>query len=227
VPILFRVAGVILTIQFLASFPLPPGAYSVLMSTQGSHVVLRTPRLVLRQFTAADEDNLVELNSDPEVMRYLTDGIPTPREEIRDRVIPFHLAAYGRPGGLGTWAAETPDGEFLGWFHFRPGHDAGNAGAELGYRLRRAHWGSGYATEGSLALIERGFTALGVERAYARTLSGNAASRRVMEKCGLRLVRTAPYAGPWPVEGAGLVEVEYALTRAEWEAARTAVPPGA
>ena len=56
----------------------------------------------------------------------------------------------------------------------------------LGYRLRRDAWGRGYATEGSRALIEEAFQHWEIERIVARTLVGNAASRRVMEKCGLR-----------------------------------------
>jgi len=86
------------------------------------HTILATPRLTVRQFTEDDVDNLFDLNSDPEVMRYLTGGRPTPREVIRDEIIPFHLAIYGRLDRLGTWAAESAaTGEFLGWFHFRPG----------------------------------------------------------------------------------------------------------
>ena len=182
-------------------------------------VILETPRLALRQFTAGDVDNLFSLNSDPEVMRYLTGGRPTPREEIRDQVIPFHLGVYERFPGLGTWAAESAaTGEFLGWFHFRPGQGADVSNVDLGYRLRRSAWNKGYATEGSRALIRMGFTGLGVERVFAHTMTVNAASRRVMEKCGLTLVGTTPYRGADPVEGAEHGEVEYALTRPEWEA---------
>ena len=71
------------------------------------HVILETPRLILRQFTENDVDNLFELNSDPEVMRYLTAGKQTPREVIRDEIIPFHLGVYKRLDRLGTWAAES------------------------------------------------------------------------------------------------------------------------
>jgi RimJ/RimL family protein N-acetyltransferase len=189
------------------------------MRKRDAHVVLETPRLSLRRFTEADVDNLFELDSDPEVMRYLTGGLPTPREEIADRIIPFHLAAYQRLDRLGTWAAEASgSGEFLGWFHFRPGPDGGTAGIDLGYRLRRAAWNHGYATEGSRALIAMGFTALGVERVFAHAMAGNAASRHVMEKCGLTLVRAVPYEGRYAVDGAELGEVEYALTRPQWEA---------
>ena len=189
------------------------------------HIILETPRLVLRQFTENDVDNLFSLNSDPEVMRYLSGGAPTPREEIRDRIIPFHLAVYGQLDRLGSWAAEAAaTGEFLGWFHLggREGSDATNV--ELGYRLRSPAWGQGYATEGSRALIHRAFTELAVERVFAHTMTVNAASRHVLEKCGLTLVRTFRYEGPFDIEGAEHGEVEYAITKPAWEA-RTAGHP--
>jgi RimJ/RimL family protein N-acetyltransferase len=117
----------------------------------------------------------------------------------------------------------APDpAEFLGWFHLRPGH---GEGLELGYRLRRAAWNHGYATEGSCALVCRGFTGLGLERVFAHTMTVNAASRRVLEKSGLALVRTYPYEGPGPIDGSEHGAVEYALTRAEW-ALRNGKPEG-
>lgn len=132
-------------------------------------------------------------------MRYL--GRPTPREMLRDEVIPFHLGVYERLDRLGTWAAESAgDGEFLGWFHFRPGPDGDITNIDLGYRLRRPAWNKGYATEGSRALISMGFTDLGVQRVFGHTMTVNTASRRVLEKCGLTLVRTHPYQGPVRVE---------------------------
>ena len=70
-------------------------------------IFLETGRLRLRQFTAADEDNLFELNSDPEVMRYINGGEPTPRAQIRDEILPFHARYYEKFPGFGTWAAEA------------------------------------------------------------------------------------------------------------------------
>jgi RimJ/RimL family protein N-acetyltransferase len=171
---------------------------------------MKTERLTLRRFTGDDVDRLFELNSDPEVMRYLTGGKPTPREVIRDEIIPFHLAVYQRFNGLGTWAAESSaGGEFLGWFHLRAGPGADIRNLDLGYRLRRAAWNKGYASEGSAALIRKGFADLGADRVFGHTMPGNAASRRVLEKCGLTLVSSAEAADD---------EVEYALTREQWAA---------
>lgn len=183
------------------------------------HIILTTPRLTMRQFTGDDVDNLLSLNSDPEVMRFL--GRPTPRDVLRDEIIPFHLGVYQRLDRLGHWAAESASsGEFLGWFHFRPGPGGDITNVELGYRLRWSAWNHGYATEGSRALIEMGFTDLGVQRVYAHTMTANAGSRRVLEKCGLALVHSIPYDGPDAdvIDGAERGEVEYAITRAEWEA---------
>ena len=182
------------------------------------HIILKTPRLALRQFTEDDVANLFDLNNDPQVMRYITGGRPTPLEELRDEVISFHLAVYERLDRLGTWAAESAAREFLGWFHFRPGPGADISNVDLGYRLRRSAWNKGYATEGSRALIRMGFTDLGVERVFGHTMTVNAASRRVLEKCGMTLVRTTPYEGPDVIEGSEHGEVEYALTKPEWQA---------
>jgi RimJ/RimL family protein N-acetyltransferase len=189
------------------------------------HTIVRTPRLIIRQFTEDDVDHLFDLNGDHEVMRYL--GRAPTREALRDEIIPFHLGVYQRLDRLGTWAAESvgtaSDGEFLGWFHFRPGPDGDITNIDLGYRLCRSAWNKGYATEGSLALIDMGFTKLGVQRVFAHTMTANTASRRVMEKCGLTLVHTVPYEGRDAdvIDGAEHGEVEYALTRPEWQARRT------
>lgn len=180
-------------------------------------VFLQTDRLILRRFTETDEDNLFELDSDPAVMRFLTGGKPTPRDVIRNETLPRFLD-YDRFEGLGFWAAiERSTGRFLGWFHFRPPEGSPPDEAELGYRLRRSAWGKGYATEGSLALIRKGFAEFGVRRVVAFTMAVNTASRRVMEKAGLKLVRTFQGSWPDPIDGSEHGETEYALDRVDWE----------
>ncbi len=196
------------------------------------HVFLETDRLILRRFTADDLENLVALNSDPEVMRYLSGGPAIPREEIERDYLPAYLAyhAHPEPGDrYGFWAVvEKATGDFLGWFHFRPHADDTPDEPELGYRLRRSAWGKGYGAEGARALIDKGFAAGGVRRGVAMAYAENVGSWRVMEKAGMTLVRRFRLT---PEELATLDEivvperfdgddVEYAITREDWERQR-------
>ncbi len=106
------------------------------------HVFLETERVVLRRFTETDVDNLFELDSDPDVMRFLSGGPPTPRDVIDHDILPGMLRYYERGDRYGYWAAiEKATGDFLGWFHFRPPEGANPDEAELGYRLRKPRRG--------------------------------------------------------------------------------------
>lgn len=176
---------------------------------------LETRRLVLRAFEPDDVDNLVALDADPEVRRYLLMPEPPAREEIETTTLPRFVSCYATYPGFGFWAAiEKTSSEFVGWFHFRPNVDDPEE-IELGYRLLASAWGKGYATEGSLALIEKGISEQGVTRITATALADNAASIRVMEKCGLTLEQCFLYNGipavkyglsaqhRWKLEGRG------------------------
>ncbi|MGH3716988.1 MAG: GNAT family N-acetyltransferase [Micromonosporaceae bacterium] len=181
-------------------------------------VYLETERLVLREFTEDDVDNIVELDADPEVVHFITGGEPTSREDVAEVILPRWLRYYAESPGLGFWAAEEKaTQEFLGWFHLRPGEGHPPDEPELGYRLRRSAWGKGYATEGCRALIDKGFAEHGVRRVLAETMLVHTASRRVMEKSGLRLVRVFHADWPYPIPGDEHGDVEYALDREEWE----------
>jgi RimJ/RimL family protein N-acetyltransferase len=185
-----------------------------------AHILLETGRLRLRRFVPADVDLLVELDADPEVMRYITYGKPTPRSAYVETYMPRWIAIYQARPGLGYFAAELRDtGEFLGWFHLRDDRIEPEY-VELGYRLKRSAWGRGYATEGARALLTHAFDGLGIERISARTLLGNRASRHVMEKCGLRRVGEFVYVQD-VIDGRSEAEraaVKYAITRPEWDA---------
>lgn len=167
----------------------------------------------------ADLDALVELDSDPEVMRYITFGEPTPRERYESDILPRWQACYDASPLLGYWAAELRvAGQFIGWFHLRPDRfDAGEQ--ELGYRLRRSAWGLGLATEGGRALVTHGFERAGAAKISSRTLKANRASQRVMEKCGLRYECDFEYpqdvlAGRSASERAA---VKFSITRSAWQ----------
>lgn len=182
--------------------------------------ILETPRMVLRRFTTGDVDALVALDSDPRVRRFVEDGEPVDRETAA-RTIDYWLR-YGEQDEhgerFGCWAAVAKgSGEFLGWFHLRPRADGPAGEPELGYRLVPSAWGRGYATEGARALVARAFEGPDVSRVVAETMAVHAASRRVMEKAGMRHVRS--FRADWPVRipGDEHGDVEYAITRAEWE----------
>jgi RimJ/RimL family protein N-acetyltransferase len=190
---------------------------------------LVTERLVLRRFTAADAGNLLALDGDPEVMRYLEPRVRT-RAQIDAEVLPLFLGRHQRYPGFGRWAADTRDGgHFVGWFGLRPVQpieaaivdwpDAPPGGvAEIGYRLRRSAWGRGYATEGTRALVHRAFTELGVCEVVATTMTVNTRSRAVMEKAGLDYARTVHLSWPEPLDGSEHGDVEYRLRREDWMA---------
>jgi RimJ/RimL family protein N-acetyltransferase len=172
---------------------------------------LETVRLSLRPITESDVDLLVELDSDPAVMRFISGGKPSSRDEV-GRMVQRSLGH--------RWVGfDKATEEFVGWFGLRPSYKNVR---ELGYRLRQSAWGKGLATEGSRVSIAAAFTQLGVERVWAQTMAVNTASRRVMERCGLRFVRT--FHTGWgegeAIEGFELGEVEYELTKIDWERQR-------
>jgi RimJ/RimL family protein N-acetyltransferase len=187
-----------------------------------------TERLALRRFTSAHAANLLSLDGDPQVMRFLT-GTTRSLAQIRDEVLPDLAGCHLRYPGFGYWAAETrAGGEFVGWFGLRPVTPAdgaiehwpdadGQTGvASLGYRLRRSAWGDGYATEGARALVRLAFTGLGLREVVATTMAVNTGSRRVLEKAGLRYARTVHLDWPDPLDGNEHGDVEYRLLRDEW-----------
>lgn len=113
--------------------------------------------------------------------------------------------------GLGYWAGSV-DGEFAGWWSASSfATDPAQAG--LGYRLRRAFWGQGLATEGARAMVAHAFSVPGVERVVASTMATNTRSRAVLEKAGLRHVDTIFPDWHAPLPGSELGEVVYAATR--------------
>jgi RimJ/RimL family protein N-acetyltransferase len=202
--------------------------------------MLLTERMALRRMTGADAVNLVSLDGDPLVMRFLDRKIRS-LAEIRDEVIPHLTGCHRRYPGFGYWAAELrTGGEFIGWFGLRPVMPADQAMvhwpdpvgvpevAELGYRLRHSTWGHGYATEGARAVVRRAFTELAVREIVATTMAVNAGSRRVMEKAGLTFARTVHLDWPDPLNGTEHGEVEYRLLRDDWiRSARSAGRPDA
>jgi RimJ/RimL family protein N-acetyltransferase len=171
-----------------------------------------TARLSLSLVRETDRENLVALERDAEVMRYLNGGRPTP-DDGADEGAGF-LMPRGREHDV--WAAvEKGSGAFVGWFSLRIVREGV---AELGFRLRREAWGRGYATEGARALVAKGFGEFGLARIVATTMAVNRGSRRVMEKVGLTHVGNDHRCWPDPLPGSDLGDVEYEIARDAWQA---------
>lgn len=171
---------------------------------------LQTSRLTLSPCCPDDRIDFIALERDPEVMRFLNGGHPVGSEESDPE------SAFLMPRGMEphVWTARRKDDSaFVGWFCLWPESDAF---AELGYRLRRAEWGRGLASEGAAALTDWGFRTAGYDRIAATTMAVNQASRRVMEKVGMHYVRTVHADYPNPIPGSEHGDVWYEITRAEW-----------
>jgi RimJ/RimL family protein N-acetyltransferase len=180
--------------------------------------MLHTERLTLVPLSDEHLEWEIELDSDPEVMRYLS-GRASTREEVEVGHA-RRMAAARKVDGLGHWVGLV-DEEFVGWWILQPAHGPDQPNdpgvADLGYRLLRRHWRKGLASEGARELVRYGFDDVGLDRIIAQTLSVNAASQAVMERIGLTYVRTFPSSMTAHVEGIEEGEVEYEMTRTQWE----------
>lgn len=146
---------------------------------------LLTERLLLRRWMDADREPFAAINADPEVMELF----PSTLSRVESDAFADRVEAHFDDHGFGLWAVEVLDGgAFAGYVglwpadfeaHFTPA-------VEVGWRLARAHWGRGYATEGALAAARDGFDRLGLDEIVSFTTTANHRSRRVMEKLGMR-----------------------------------------
>lgn len=194
--------------------------------------VLRTPRLLLVPLADCHLDLEIELDSDPEVLRFLYG-----RARSRAEVAESHAERMARAGavdGLGYWIAfgtdggrrgstapdRAEDGEFVGLMMLPPAHGPDQpddaAVCDLGYRLGRRFWRQGLASEAARALLRHAFDTVGQDRVIAQTMAVNVGSRGVMRAIGMRYLRTFHQQWDDPLPGAQCGEVEYELTRPMW-----------
>lgn len=171
--------------------------------------VVETERLILRGFREADLDGLFALAQDPLIAEYVTYN-NAPLREACWRSMALWIGHWALRG-FGLWAVEERStGTFIGRIGiWQP---EGWPGTEVGWLLGRAFWGQGYATEAARASLDWGFTHLDVPQLVSVIQPENQPSMAVAERIGER------YRGPVAFRGGttGL----WAITRAEWEAAR-------
>ena len=171
-------------------------------------ISLETERLILRMFREDDLDSYAAMCADPDVMRYLGDGKALTRSEAwRQMAL---ILGHWRLRGFGLWAVEErTTGALLGRIgFFQP---EGWPGFELGWMLRRASWGRGYATEGARRALAHAFTVMNRDHLISLIRPANRASVRVAERLGQSLEsRTDLY---------GQEVLVYGIGRAAWRPA--------
>jgi RimJ/RimL family protein N-acetyltransferase len=169
-------------------------------------VTLETDRLTLRMLRESDIGAYAEICGDPEVMRYIGDGQPLARPMAWRNLA--MMVGHWTLRGYGLWAAEErASGTLVGRIGFW--NPEGWPGFELGWTLRRAFWGKGYATEGAQAALRFAFTQLDQSQVISLIHPENAASIKVAERLGERRVDST--------EVFGKPALLYRITREEWE----------
>jgi [ribosomal protein S5]-alanine N-acetyltransferase len=176
------------------------------VTTAGFMNILETPRLILREFVADDRDALALVVSDPETMRFY----PAPLDNAGvEEWIARNRRRYSKDGH-GLWAMVLkPTGEMIGDCGLTVQSVDDVDEIEIGYHIRRDHWGQGLATEAARACREYGFAKLPVERLISLIRPENSPSRRVAEKNGMTVWKE--------VMRKGLLHCVYSMRRDEWK----------
>jgi RimJ/RimL family protein N-acetyltransferase len=148
-------------------------------------VIFETSRLLLRQFTLEDAPILLQLNSDPEVLKYLHEPLLQDEAHAETILCNIILPQYERK--LGRWAVhQKEDNAFIGWcgLKYRPELEE----IDLGYRFMQTAWGKGFATEAAQETLAYGFKKLYLSLITGRAHIENLASIRVLEKIGMEYI---------------------------------------
>ena len=158
-------------------------------------IFAETDRFILREILPTDIEGLFELDSDPEVHRYLGNKPVTDREQIIS-VINYIRQQY-KDNGIGRWAIISKNtNEFIGWTGLKFVTDLTNNHQnyyDLGYRILRKYWGQGIATETAIISLDYAFTVLKLEEVFAAASCENIASNKILQKIGLNSMGTFYY----------------------------------
>ncbi|MGH7040531.1 MAG: GNAT family N-acetyltransferase [Acetobacteraceae bacterium] len=150
----------------------------------------RTERLTLRPRAMGDVDACLAMDRDPEVTRFVIGPWTDP---VAHRAFVVERIRHHYPSGMGYWSVLAPAG-FVGWILLAP-RDLVGPEIEIGWRLARAAWGQGFATEAARAVLAHALGTLRLARVVADIDPANTASVRVAEKLGLRPAGSVPYGG--------------------------------
>lgn len=160
-------------------------------------VLIETERLILRELEYTDDQDLFEMDSDPEVHLYIENNPVKSIDEIR-KVIEMLKIQY-KENGIARWAVvDKLTNECVGWSglkYFNQPLNNHNNFYDLGYRFKKKHWGKGFATESSSAILDFGFRNFNVEKIFAITDPKNENSKKVLNKLGFEFQETFDYEG--------------------------------
>ncbi len=155
-------------------------------------IFAETERLILRELVAADEEGLFAVDSDPDVNTYLGNNPVKNIQQTKD-IIQFIRNQYIE-NGIGRWAMiEKNTHNFIGWTGLKLVKELTNNHNnyyDLGYRLNKNYWGKGFATEAAKASVDYGINQLNLKDIYAIADMNNIASKKVLEKVGLKFIET-------------------------------------
>ncbi len=161
---------------------------------QEMQTYIETHRLILRAIEEDDLQGLFELDSDPDVHRYLGRK-PVKSIQEAESVIRYIQKQY-EEDGIGRWAViDKKTNEFIGWSGLKYEREVRSDMHyyDLGYRLKKKFWGRGIATETALEALNYGFRIMGLEEIYAGAHVDNIASNKVLQKAELRFIETFEY----------------------------------
>ncbi|NQX84995.1 MAG: GNAT family N-acetyltransferase [Flavobacteriaceae bacterium] len=156
------------------------------------NIFVETERLFLREIMPSDVDGFFELDSDPEVHKYLGEKPISTKESAKNN-IKFVRRQYIERG-IGRWAViEKSTGDFLGWSGLKRNDEDEKLNGkhnfyDIGYRLIPRYWGKGYATESARAAINYGFETMHLEQIVGAAAVENIGSNKVLQNIGLKFI---------------------------------------
>lgn len=159
------------------------------------NIYIETDRLILRELEYTDENDLFEMDSDPDVHLYIENNPVKCIEEIQTAI--KMLKKQYLENGIARWAVvDKLTNECIGWAglkYFTESLNNHHNFYELGYRFKKKHWGKGFATESSIAILNYGFKNLHVDTIYAIADTKNVNSKKVLTKLGFDYKETFDY----------------------------------
>lgn len=157
---------------------------------------IETERLYMRRLVPSDVQGMFELDSNPEVHRFLGNTPVTTLEQSAGWI--ENIMEQYKTNGTGRWAVLLKEtGEFLGWAGIKLERNVNGRDKfyDLGYRFIEKHWGKGYATEAAKAFVDYAFKVMDLPVLNAYADAAHTASRNVLEKAGLQFVEVFDYEG--------------------------------